>query len=121
MSINIAALVIFDCDGTLIDSELLYNTVISDLLIESGLDIYTPRLCLERFTGLTLSNIRAQVEQEHKVDLSALITSETYVSRAQAQMDVALSAIPNADDLISRAKDRAKICVASNGERSSVL
>ncbi len=115
------ALTIFDCDGTLIDSELLYNTVISDLLCENGLDHYTPALCLERFTGLTLTDIRAQVEDEHKVDLAAHITSDIYIGRAQAQMDKGLSAILNADQLVTRSKSLGKICVASNGERSSVI
>lgn len=115
------ALTIFDCDGTLIDSELLYNTVISDLLCESGLDHYTPTLCLERFTGLTLSTIRVQVEEEHKIDLAPHITSDIYVSRAQAQMDKGLSTIMNADQLVARSKTLGKICVASNGERSSVI
>ncbi|MAE51703.1 MAG: hydrolase [Micavibrio sp.] len=121
MPINTTGLVIFDCDGTLIDSEMLYNTVISDLLCEAGLDMYTPGLCLERFTGLTLSAIRAQAEQAHNMDLSSHLAAETYVRRAQQQMDVALSAIAGADVLIARAKERGKICVASNGERSSVL
>ena len=115
------ALTIFDCDGTLIDSELLYNTVISDLLCESGLDHYTPELCLERFTGLTLSTIRAQVEEEHKIDLETRITPDIYVSRAQAQMDKGLYAIVNADQLLARSRTLGKVCVASNGERSSVI
>ena len=107
------ALTIFDCDGTLIDSELLYNTVISDLLCESGLDHYTPELCLERFTGLTLSTIRAQVEEEHKIDLETRITPDIYVSRAQAQMDKGLNAIVNADQLLARSRTLGKICVAT--------
>jgi HAD superfamily hydrolase (TIGR01509 family) len=115
------ALTIFDCDGTLIDSELLYNTVISDLLCENGLDHYTPALCLERFTGLTLTDIRAQIEQEHKIDLASHITSDIYITRAQAQMDQGLNAIINADQLLTRSRSLGKICVASNGERSSVI
>lgn len=114
-------LIIFDCDGTLVDSEMLYNTVISDLLIENGLRQYKPQKCLELFTGLTLTNIRKIVEQEHNVDLSAVMTSDIYVKRAQKMMDQGVKAIDGAAALVEAARGLAKICVASNGERSSVI
>lgn len=114
-------LIIFDCDGTLVDSEMLYNTVISDLLIENGYRQYSPQKCLELFTGLTLTNIRKIVEQEHNVDLSAVMTSDIYVKRAQKMMDQGVKAINGASALVEIARSLSKICVASNGERSSVI
>lgn len=113
-------LIIFDCDGTLVDTELLYNTVISDLLIECGLRDYTPAKCLELFTGLTLSNIRKTVELGHDVDLSSQMTSEIYVGRAQEMMDRGIKAIDGAAALLDALTGQ-KICLASNGERSSVI
>ena len=44
-------LIIFDCDGTLVDSEYLNNKVSSDLLIEFGLKEYTPERCVAEFAG----------------------------------------------------------------------
>jgi HAD superfamily hydrolase (TIGR01509 family) len=114
-------LIIFDCDGTLVDSEMLYNTVISDLLIENGLRQYSPQKCLDLFTGLTLTHIRKIIEIEHNVDLSASMTSEIYIERAQRMMDYGIKPIEGAADLIMAAKANSKICVASNGERSSVI
>lgn len=115
-------LIIFDCDGTLVNSELLYNTVISDLLIEAGFSYYTPAVCLELFTGLTMSAIRAYVEEREGVDLSASMTSEIYVGRAQDMMDKGLSPIEGAAGLLVSCVAAGKpICVASNGERSSVI
>lgn len=115
-------MIIFDCDGTLVDSELLYNTVISGLLRESGFMQYTPDKCLELFTGLTLSNIRAIVEQEHQVELSAQLSSDIYVQRAHEQMDQGLAPIAGAAGLLARVRAAGyKMCVASNGERSSVF
>ncbi len=114
-------LIIFDCDGTLVDSEALYNTAIADIVSEYGLTKYTPAYCLEHFTGLTLGNIRGMIEAESGHDLSSVLTSEIYVARAQAKMDEGLSAIPGARDLLDYAASRYKICVASNGERSSVI
>ena len=114
-------LIIFDCDGTIVDTELLYNSVISNILIEYGLSEYTPDACLEHFTGLTLSNIRGVVEQKHNVDLAAVLTSDLYVGRAQAEMDKGINAIKGANELLRFCKSQTKICVASNGERSSVI
>lgn len=114
-------LIIFDCDGTLVDTELLYNTVISDILIEEGLSEYSPQKCLECFTGLTLSNIRQVVEGEHKRDFSAALTSELYVARAQAEMDKGILPIEGAKDLLEASSAISPICVGSNGERSSVI
>ena len=114
-------LVIFDCDGTLVDSELLYNTVISEILIEAGLKQYTPETCLELFTGLTMSAIREKIEQSDKADLSNILSSDNYIGRSQAKMNKGLSPIAGASQLLEQCKTRNKICVASNGERSSVI
>lgn len=114
-------LIIYDCDGTLVDSEYLYNKVISDMLIEQNLHEYDVHSCLAQFTGLTLSNIRLIVEEKHQMDLSEVLTSELYVSRAQAQMDVELHAIDGAHDLLKMTAMNTKICLGSNGERSSVI
>lgn len=114
-------LIIFDCDGTIVDTELLYNTVISDILIEHDLVEYTPDACLEHFTGLTLANIRRVVEDKHSIDLSAILTSDLYVGRAQSEMDKGINAIAGASELLEFCKSQTKICVGSNGERSSVI
>lgn len=114
-------LIIFDCDGTLVDSEYLYNKVISDMLLEQGLGEYDVHTCLEQFTGLTLSNIRYLVEEKHSRDLSSILTSELYVGRAQAQMDLGLNAIAGASELLKSCAQNTKICMGSNGERSSVI
>ena len=44
-------LALFDCDGTLVDSEYLNNKVTSDVLSEYGLPGYTPEKCMVEFTG----------------------------------------------------------------------
>ena len=114
-------LIIFDCDGTLVDSEVLYNTVISDLLKEAGLDTYTPQVCLALFTGLTFSNIRELMETKHDLDLSEVMSAERYIAKSQARMDEKLDAIEGARDLLESVSASHKICIGSNGERSSVI
>ena len=43
-------LVIFDCDGVLVDSEIISNTVLSEVLTSIGLCI-TPDDCMDLFLG----------------------------------------------------------------------
>lgn len=114
-------LIIFDCDGTLVDSELLYNTVIADLLSEAGLPEYTPQVCLGLFTGLTFSNIRSLVEKKHGLDLSESMSSERYIARSHARMDEGLNAIEGANAVLQSVSQTHKICIGSNGERASVI
>lgn len=54
-------LVIFDCDGVLVDTELVANTVLAKLICDLGTPI-TPRECQRRFMGRTLESVKALVE-----------------------------------------------------------
>jgi HAD superfamily hydrolase (TIGR01509 family) len=54
-------LVIFDCDGVLIDSEALADRVVSRLLHEAGWPISATE-CHRRFLGLTFADIQAEAE-----------------------------------------------------------
>ena len=55
-------LVIFDCDGVLIDSEALCDRVVSAELARVGWDL-SPQACHQRFLGLTFADIRSAAEQ----------------------------------------------------------
>ncbi|HEY0423666.1 MAG TPA: HAD-IA family hydrolase [Rhodopila sp.] len=54
-------LVIFDCDGVLIDSEALCNRVVSEELTRQGWAI-TPTDCHRRFVGLTFADTKEVAE-----------------------------------------------------------
>ena len=121
MSTQKPSLILFDCDGTLVDSEGLYNSVIAEMLTEHGLQAYNPAYCLAHFNGLTLTTIRQTVEADTGHDLSGVLTSDLYIRRAQARMDEGLLAIDGAGKLLEWSASRGKIALASNGERSSVI
>jgi beta-phosphoglucomutase-like phosphatase (HAD superfamily) len=55
-------LVIFDCDGVLIDSEALCDRVVSAELSRQGWPL-TPAECHRRFLGLTFADIQAEAER----------------------------------------------------------
>lgn len=62
-------LIIFDCDGVLVDSEAIASAVFSEHLIQAGFSL-TPQQCFERFTGLSLDSCRTLIELESAAPLS---------------------------------------------------
>ena len=54
-------LVVFDCDGVLVDSEHIAARVTAECLGELGWDI-TPRECMALFTGMTMETARPLIE-----------------------------------------------------------
>ncbi|MFO1128621.1 MAG: HAD family hydrolase [Rhodospirillales bacterium] len=56
-------LVIFDCDGVLVDSELLAAAVLAREVSAEGYPL-TTEACLERFTGISMRNVLALIERE---------------------------------------------------------
>ncbi|TYC54105.1 HAD family hydrolase [Rhodobacterales bacterium] len=58
----IPSLVIFDCDGVLVDTERLANQTMATLITELGHPITGPE-CQQRFMGRTLESILGMVEE----------------------------------------------------------
>lgn len=113
-------LLIFDCDGTLVDSEYLYNAITAELLNEIGLSEYTPELCLELFSGMAWSAIRTELEERHKQPMPEDIIRR-YITIANRRMHDDFSAVPDANQVVEALGALYKTCVASNGERGNVM
>lgn len=113
-------LIIFDCDGVLVDSEGLCAQVFSEQLQGIGLE-YSVDWCLEHFHGLSLPECFQYLEQEcgrplpvdFKLQLDRA-TLEAYDSDLRAVAGVAnvLECLMEMD---------LPFCVASNGGRPKVL
>lgn len=56
-------LMIFDCDGVLVDSEPLANRVLAEFLTELGLP-HTQHECSARYVGKSIPSIKALIEAE---------------------------------------------------------
>ncbi len=107
-------LVIFDCDGVLVDSESIACAVLSQHLCAMGLP-YTPAACLQQFTGLSLSSCRTQIEHTHGVTLSPdffdALQQDTF-----ARFQHELQAIPNVTTALDWLDtQQIPYCVASSG------
>ena len=63
-------LIIFDCDGVLMDSEVVSARVVADDMTEHGIPI-TPEQAMERFAGVSLRNMKPVIEAERGAELPA--------------------------------------------------
>ena len=77
-------LVIFDLDGTLVDSEIIAARVEADLLTEAGFPITGEELSV-RYAGLTFKDIMLRIEEEAQFPLKATLIGEAETAgRSQA-------------------------------------
>jgi HAD superfamily hydrolase (TIGR01509 family) len=102
---------VFDCDGVLVDSEIIASTVDAEHLAEIGYEI-TPDEVSRRFAGLTSRGIGDIVAAEIGRPLP-----ENFFKKTRADIDrrlaTELKEVPGARDLIERLSGERK-CVCSN-------
>lgn len=112
-------LIIFDCDGVLVDSEIIAADVESKLLTEAGYPIEAEELA-ERFAGMTWENILFQVEREASIPLSA-----TLLDRSEKLLDIRLAnevkAIPGVEFALARLDMPRCICSNSSSARLETM
>ena len=107
---------IFDCDGTLVDSEPLTNRLIAEMINELNISIDTST-CLELFAGKTLGHITTFIkEQGVQIDDDAFEIS--YRERCFALFNEELKAIPGVEDLLKGLN--VPYCVASNAPKKKM-
>ena len=68
-------LVIFDCDGVLVDSEIIAARVEAQLITAAGFPIGAEELA-ERYAGLTFKNILIEIEREAAIPFQASLLDE---------------------------------------------
>ena len=103
-------LIIFDCDGVLIDSEVLSHEVLAQLLGEHGYSI-TPHELSRRYVGLTDGELAEVITAETGIALPQDFASQAE-RRAMDYFPGRLQAIPGAVEILAQA-DYPR-CVASN-------
>ncbi len=106
-------LIIFDCDGVLVDSEPLANQILAEYLSELGLP-HTGAECQARYVGRSIPSVMAEIENDSGVKLPADFHAELW-RRDQIAFAGRLHAIAGVADEIRKLVDAARpICVASS-------
>lgn len=103
--------VIFDCDGVLVDTELVSNSVLAGLLTDAGLPT-TLELCLRDYRGRSVASVMELAERRHGAPLPAGL-AERYYAATEARFAAQLQPIPG----VAAALDEIDLpmCVASSG------
>ena len=112
-------LIIFDCDGVLVDSEIIAAQVESRLLTEAGYPISVEEMG-ERFAGLTWKDILLAVEKEADIPLSAsLLDKSEKLLDARLERDVKI--IDGVRFALARLTTQRCICSNSSSARLDMM
>lgn len=111
-----AQLVIFDCDGVLVDSETISNRVLATAISEAGLAI-EPGEVEREFEAMRLADIQARVEERLGRPLGAGWLGD-FERRREAAFRQGVDPVAGVEEVLRglRAAGRA-ICVASQARR----
>lgn len=106
-------LVIFDCDGVLVDSEIIAARVEAEMLTDAGFPIEAEELA-ERYAGLTFKDIMLAVEAESEIPFQA-----SMIERTEKLVDKRLAAEVRAIDGAREAAARVTVprCICSNSSQ----
>ncbi|MEM9046788.1 MAG: HAD-IA family hydrolase [Pseudomonadota bacterium] len=109
------SLVIFDCDGVLVDTEPMSNALMAEVLQAEGMEIDVVG-CMARFVGKSMTSVQQEVEAELGRPLGDNWSRDFRHKTIAAFRKRGVEAIPNIRQAIS-AIDAAEIpiCVASSG------
>ena len=111
--------IIFDCDGTLVDSEPITVKVLVDYVSEYGLTLeYDEALGL--FVGRDMAMIMVELEKRTSRPLPEDFVEE-YRRRQAVELQRSVTCIPGAVELLSVvSRGKAPICVASNAPQPKI-
>ena len=112
--------ILFDCDGVLVDSEPLTNQVLRDMFEESGWSM-TLAECMAYFVGKTVREERVEIEARTGKPLTQDWLDSFYQRRNQALM-AGLEVIPGARSAVQAAHEatQGRIACASGADRFKV-
>jgi HAD superfamily hydrolase (TIGR01509 family) len=111
------ALVIFDCDGVLVDSEVVAARVLARELAAIGIP-RTAEECIVRYTGISMPSMVACIEAELGRRLPADFAERVRAADAAA-FTAELRAVPGVREVLARLVHPK--CVASSGRLSKML
>ncbi len=115
-NINDYDLVIFDCDGTLVDSEHLSNSLLAEMLRELGVECSNEEI-ITLFSGTSFMKINSYIQET--VDVAPDFDFEReFRKRSKILFENKLQPIDGVMKFIESIET--KICVASNGPQEKM-
>lgn len=112
--------VIFDCDGTLVDTEQLCAVAHTDVLRMHGVD-FTPASFLENFLGQSPKDIVAQLNARRGLNIEIGEYESEFKKRAKAKIPTEMRVLPESLAFVQTLALRTKLAVGSNGVRDLIL
>jgi len=113
------SLVIFDCDGVLVDSEPAANRVLAEMVTEAGLPT-SVEACCKKYVGRTLESSIGLIEEELGRALPEGWRAELRRRETQAWQRE-LAAIPGVESVLRHlAREKIAYCVASSGGKDKM-
>jgi HAD superfamily hydrolase (TIGR01509 family) len=112
-------LLLFDCDGVLVDSEIIAARVESELLTDAGYPI-GPEEMAERFAGMTWQNILFAIEKEADIPLSASLLDKSE-KLLDARLAREVKIIDGVKFALARLTQQRGICSNSGSDRLDMM
>jgi HAD superfamily hydrolase (TIGR01509 family) len=113
-------LIIFDCDGTLADSENMHQLAVIYALEACGVHGYDISFCTNNFVGRGMKFVQQMVEEREGRKLPAEFL-DIYIAKCADLMNSGMQPLPHALESIEILSKIYKVCVASNGEADTVI
>lgn len=112
-------LILFDCDGVLVDSEIIAAKVESQLLTDAGYPISVEEMG-ERFAGMTWKNILLAIEKEADIPLSASLLDKSE-KLLDARLEREVKIIDGVKFALARLTTQRCICSNSSSARLDMM
>ena len=104
--------IFFDCDGTLVDSEMLCTQAYVNTFAKFGAQLSLQEM-FEKYKGVKLYDIIADVCQQHGLDTPVEVLEPAYRQEVARLFDLELQPVSGANALLARVS--VPMCVVSNG------
>lgn len=112
-------LVIFDCDGVLVDSEIIAARVEAEILSAAGYEI-TPEELAETYAGLTFREIMLRIEREAEIPFQLTMLDEVE-NRVDQRLQAEVKAIEGVHEAVASVTTKRAICSNSSAARLDMM